>query len=171
MKNKGYGYFRYKDKNGNLIVKKPTKRQRKRMLIYYLRRRSGRNMTVKGIAKDFFVSDRTMQKLLLELEQENLIQRIPTYKENGVQIANKIVYTGEKKRLKGNECSIDKVYDEDNPLHIRDFEWTDYWFFADDPFFFFNYEEIFGEDGPSEAINEQIRKKARPKHLNKIKTE
>lgn len=79
MKNKGYGMFRFVDENGVEQFRKPNQVQRKKILIYYLRRRSGRMMTVKGIADDFHVSERTMQKLLKELETEGIIRRDPVY--------------------------------------------------------------------------------------------
>lgn len=109
MKNKGYGYFRFRDKNGNEYVRKPTPKQRKVMLLYYIRRRSGRTLTVKSIAKAFCVSERTIQKLLKELETEKVIVRTPVFNGSGLQTANKIVYIGDKPRLNGKECTIDKV--------------------------------------------------------------
>ena len=59
-----YGYFRFVDKDGKEHFRKPTPKQRKNILIYYLRRRSGRCMRVADIAAAFHVSERTMQKLL-----------------------------------------------------------------------------------------------------------
>lgn len=123
-KPKKYGMFYFKDKNGEWQFRKPTPLQRKAILIYYLRRRSGRAMTVKRIADDFHVSERTMQKLLKELEAEGIIRREPIYDENGFQKANKIVYIGEKARLTGNEPSIDKIFEDGNPMNLRSFEWT-----------------------------------------------
>lgn len=76
---------------------------------------------------DFHVSERTMQKLLKELETEGIIRREPIYDENGFQKPNKIVYIGEKKRLTGEEPSIDKIYEDGNPMNLRSFEWTGYW--------------------------------------------
>lgn len=154
MKNNGYGYFRFKDKDGKEFVRKPTPKQRKIMLTYYLRRRSGRTMTVKSIAKAFCVSERTLQKLLKELETEKIIKRSAVYNEIGRQTANKIEYIGAKPRLKGNECTLDKIYDIENPLHLRDFEWTGFWLFADDQYDFFNYEKLYGAEGPSNTLNE-----------------
>ena len=58
--------------------------------------------------------------------------------DRGVQKANKIVYTGEKKRLTGKEPSIDKICAEGNPMHLRDFEWTGFWQFVDAPQLFFD---------------------------------
>ena len=126
-KPKKYGMFYFKDKNGEWQFRKPTPLQRKAILIYYLRRRSGRAMTVKRIADDFHVSERTMQQLLKELEAEGIIRREPIYDENGFQKANKIVYIGEKARLTGDEPSIDKIFEDGNPMKLRSFEWTGYW--------------------------------------------
>lgn len=159
MKNRGYGYFRFADKDGNECIRKPNPKQRKTMLIYYLRRRSGRVMTVKSIAKTFCVSDRTVQKLLKELETEEIIVRTPVFNANGLQTANKIVYTGEKKRLSGKEYTLDKVYAPNNPLRLRDFEWTDFWMFVDNQKMFFHYEEYYGSEGPSKALNERAEKR------------
>ena len=126
-KPKKYGMFYFKDKNGEWQFRKPTPLQRKAILIYYLRRRSGRSMTVKRIADDFHVSERTMQKLLKELEAEGIVRREPIYDENGFQKANKIVYIGEKARLTGDEPSRDKIFEDGNPMNLRSFEWTGYW--------------------------------------------
>lgn len=93
-------------------------------------------MTVKSIANAFHLSERTIQKMLKELEQENIIKREKVCDENGFQKANRIVYLGDKSRLKGDEPSIDKIYDERNPMNIRDFSWEGFWAFEDWKWFF-----------------------------------
>ena len=152
-----YGCFRFVDKDGKEHFRKPTPKQRKNILIYYLRRRSGRCRRVADIASAFHVSERTMQKLLKELEAENIIRRVPVYGESGVQKASKYIYTGDKSRLTGKEPCIDKIYDPANPMKLRDFDWKGYWTVRDD-YLFFHYEEVFGCDGPSRALNERARK-------------
>ena len=137
-KKEGYGMFRFVDDNGKEQFRKPNIRQRKRILIYYIRRRSGRVMNVHEIAKAFNVSDRTIQKLLKEFELKGIIRRKPVYDEKGFQKANRIIYTGDKKRLTGEEPSIDKVYDKDNPMRLRDFEWEGYWEFKVAEWLFFD---------------------------------
>ena len=102
-----YGYFRFVDKDGKEHFRKPTPKQRKNILIYYLRRR--------------------------------------------------YIYTGDKSRLTGKEPCIDKIYDPANPMKLRDFDWKGYWTVRDD-YLFFHYEEVFGCDGPSRALNERARK-------------
>jgi len=137
-KKEGYGMFRFVDDNGVEQFRKPNVRQRKRIFTYYIRRRSGRIMKVHEIAKAFNVSDRTIQKLLKELEIAKIIHREPIYDKTGFQRANKIIFTGDKKRLTGKELSIDKVYDKDNPMRLRDFEWDGFWDFKDDVGLFFD---------------------------------
>ena len=61
-----YGCFRFVDKDGKEHFRKPTPKQRKNILICYLRRRSGRGMRGAGIASAFHVSERTRQELLKE---------------------------------------------------------------------------------------------------------
>ena len=87
MAKKGYGYFYFIDDNGALQIRKLTGRKRKQVLINYLRRRSGREMKLESIAKAFNISGRSMQKLLKELEEENVIRRERMYDEGGKQRA------------------------------------------------------------------------------------
>lgn len=157
MAKKGYGYFYFLDENNTLQMRKLTGRKRKEVLKNYLRRRSGRKMKVETIASAFNVSTRSMQKLLKELEQENVIRREAVYNENGRQKSNRIVYIGDKPRLTGNEMQLEKVCAEDNPLKLRDFRWEGYWRLdADD--IFFNYERVFGCDGMIPELNARARR-------------
>ena len=144
MAKKGYGYFYFIDDNGALQIRKLTARKRKQVLINYLRRRSGREMKVESIAKAFNISVRSMQKLLKELEEENVIRRERVYDNDGKQRANRIIYIGERPRLTGKEMQIENVCAEDNPLKLRDFRWEGYW--RMDDVLFFNYEDYYGCD-------------------------
>lgn len=157
MAKKGYGYFYYLDENGALQMRKLTGRKRKEVLKNYLRRRSGREMKVESIAKAFNVSVRSMQKLLKELEEENVIRRERVYGEDGKQRANRIIYIGERPRLTGKEMQIEQVCAEDNPLKLRDFRWEGYWR-MDDDVLFFNYEECYGCDGTIPELNARARR-------------
>ena len=157
MAKKGYGYFYFLDENGALQMRKLTGRKRKEVLKNYLRRRSGREMKLETIANVFNVSTRSMQKLLKELEQENVIRRETTYDENGRQKANRIVYIGDKPRLTGKELQIEKVCAENNPLKLRDFRWEGYWRLDNDKLFF-NYEDCYGCDGDIPELNARARR-------------
>ena len=157
MAKKGYGYFYYLDENGALQMRKLTGKKRKEVLINYLRRRSGRIMKIEHIAKAFNISVRSMQKLLKELESENVIRREPVYAESGKQKANRIVYIGDKSRLTGKEAQIEQVCGVDNPLKLRDFRWEGYWCMSDDEMFF-HYEDYFGCDGTVPELNARARR-------------
>lgn len=157
MAKKGYGYFYFLDENGSLQMRKLTGKKRKEVLKNYLRRRSGREMKLETIANAFNVSTRSMQKLLKELETENVIRREATYDENGKQKANRIVYIGDKSRFTGKELQIENVCAEDNPLKLRDFRWEGYWRLERDDLFF-NYECAFGCDGMIPELNARARR-------------
>lgn len=49
-------------------------------------------------------------------------------------------------------------YAADNPLRLRDFEWTGFWLFKDDEYCFFHYEEEYGCNGPSDELNDLAEK-------------
>ena len=157
MAKKGYGYFYFIDENGTLQMRKLTGGKQKEVLINYLRRRSGREMKIETIANAFNVSTRSIQKLLKELETENVIRREATYDENGKRKANRIVYIGDKSRLTGNEPQIENVCAVDNPLKLRDFRWEGYWRLDNDKVFF-NYEDYCGCDGTIPELNARARR-------------
>ena len=157
MAKKGYGYFNFIDDNGALQIRKLTGRKRKQVLINYFRRRSGREMKVESIAKAFNVSVRSMQKLLKELEEENVIRRERVYDDDGKQRANRIIYIGERPRLTGKEMQIEKVCAEGNPLKLRNFRWEGFWQLDDDEMFF-NYEDYYGCDGTIPEFNARARR-------------
>lgn len=104
MAKKGYGYFYFIDENGTLQMRKLTGGKQKEVLINYLRRRSGREMKIETIANAFNVSTRSIQKLLKELETENVIRREATYDENGKRKANRIrlIWLMKTRRLRRN---------------------------------------------------------------------
>ena len=66
------------------------KDERRDALLRFIRRRSGRRFTVAVMAREFGVSERTIQDDLSALEVFGQIKRTPSY--------NIIVYTGSRKR-------------------------------------------------------------------------
>ena len=71
---------------------------RRKQLLQYIRRRSGRRFTVAVMAKEFGVSERTIQSDLSYLEIYGQIERRPSYDSLHRQNGNIIVYTGSRKR-------------------------------------------------------------------------
>ena len=74
------------------------KDERREKLLQFIRRRSGRRFTVAIMAKEFNVSERTIQSDLSNLEIYGLIERLPNYDSLHRQNGNIIVYTGSRKR-------------------------------------------------------------------------
>ena len=72
--------------------------ERQERLLRFIRRRSGRRFTVAVMAKEFGVSERTIQDDLSTLEVFGQIKRTPSYNLLHRQNGNIIVYTGSRKR-------------------------------------------------------------------------
>ena len=79
-----------------------NKNKRRKELLAYIRRRSGRRFIVAVIAKEFGVNERTIQADLRFLEVFGQIKRTPSYNSLHRQNGNIIVYTGSR-RCKINE--------------------------------------------------------------------
>lgn len=79
------------------------KNKRRKELLAYIRRRSGRRFLVSVLAKEFMISERTIQSDLRFLEIFGQISRTPSYNSLHRQNGNIIVYTGSRRRLKENE--------------------------------------------------------------------
>ena len=84
---------------GNQVSKKDERRD---ALLRFIRRRSGRRFTVAVMAKEFGVSERTIQDDLSALEVFGQIKRMPSYNSLHRQNGNIIVYTGSRKRQSHN---------------------------------------------------------------------
>lgn len=79
------------------------KNKRRKKLLAFIRRRSGRRFIIKVMAKEFGVSERTLQADLRFLEAFGQIKRTPSYNALHRQNGNIIVYTGSRRRCKINE--------------------------------------------------------------------
>lgn len=79
------------------------KNKRRKELLRFIRRRSGRRFLVSILAKEFMTSERTIQSDLRFLEIYGHIKRTPSYNSSHRQNGNIIVYTGSRRRLKENE--------------------------------------------------------------------
>ena len=79
------------------------KNKRRKELLAFIRRRSGRRFTVAVMAKEFSISERTLQADLTFLEVFGLIKRTPSYNSLHRQNGNIIVFTGSRRRCKENE--------------------------------------------------------------------
>ena len=79
------------------------KNKRRKELLAFIRRRSGRRFLISIMAKEFDASERTIQSDLTFLEVFGQIKRTPSYNTLHRQNGNIIVYTGSRRRCKINE--------------------------------------------------------------------
>ena len=75
-----------------------NKNKRREELLQFIRRRSGRRFLVAVMAREFGVSERTIQSDLSVLEVFGQIKRTPSYNSLHRQNGNITVYTGSRKR-------------------------------------------------------------------------
>lgn len=75
-----------------------NKNKRRGELLQFIRRRSGRRFTVAVMAREFGVSERTIQDDISVLEVSGQIKRTPSYNSLHRQNGNIIVYTGSRSR-------------------------------------------------------------------------
>ena len=76
------------------------KDERRKLLLAFIRRRSGRRFLVNVMAKEFNVSERTIQSDLKFLEVNGLIKRTSSYNILHRQNGNIIAYVGSRSRSK-----------------------------------------------------------------------
>ena len=127
------------DKNGQILiripgryeeydylVRTPTPKERKLIVLNYIRMHGGRKIRIGWFSATLHVSDRTIQKILKELKEEKKIKVILTFGQTGKQGISKYVYAGGEITLEEKECNLDNLLNKSNPYGFRDFDWDDF---------------------------------------------
>ena len=105
--------------------RKPAPSERKEIILNYIIDNSGTPIKVNYLSSKLAVSDRTIQKIIKELTNEELIKVEPCF-INGRQSGNKITYIGKPRIKTGKELTLDLLYDITNPYGFRDWDWGDF---------------------------------------------
>ena len=105
--------------------RKPTSSERKEIILNYIIDNSGTPIKVNYLSSKLAVSDRTIQKIIKELANEELIKVEPCF-INGRQSGNKITYIGKPRIKTGKELTLDLLYDNNNPYGFRDWDWGEF---------------------------------------------
>ena len=105
--------------------RKPTLCERKEIILNHIIDNSGNPIKVNYLSSRLAVSDRTIQKIIKELADKELIKVEPCF-INGRQSGNKITYIGEPRIKTGKELTLDLLYDITNPYGFRDWDWMDF---------------------------------------------
>ncbi len=82
----------------------------------------GKRISINHLATTFAVNDRTIQKIMKELIEENLIKDISIFKKDGAQKFNVYKYIDKPRIKTGKELTIDLLYNQDNPYGFRNFD-------------------------------------------------
>ena len=104
-----YGKMTWTGGDGHQHSRKLTSTEREEVLANYIRRRSGRKFVVRAMAELLGCCERTIQNHLAVLQAKGWIERKACHDEIGRQTGNVIVYSGPKKRLTGEELTLEKI--------------------------------------------------------------
>lgn len=104
---------------------KPTPSERKEIVLNYIIDNSGTPIKVNYLSSGLAVSDRTIQKIIKELSNEELI-KVESCFINGRQSGNKITYIGKPRIKTGKELTLDLLYDITNPYGFSDWDWGEF---------------------------------------------
>ncbi len=133
--------------------RKPTPKERKEIIFNYIIDHSGEFIKVNYLAEKLSVSDRTIQKIIKELINEELI-KVESCFINGKQRGNVISYIGVERQKTGKELTLDLLYDINNPYGFRDYDWEDFKLYPD-----LELEERINQYDVLQAHKEKLKKK------------
>ena len=137
--NKGaYGFVRVRNphylQDGDdrkYIIRKPNPTERRDIIVNTVIECNGRTFRIPILAKRLGVSDRTVQTALRGLEQEGLIEIAPRRTRRGLQRGNSYRYIGPPCEKYGSGLTLHILYDAEQDIGIRDWDWEAYEFARD----------------------------------------
>lgn len=133
--------------------RKPTPGERKEIILNYIIDNSGNPIKVNYLSSKLAVSDRTIQKIIKELSNEELIKFEPCF-INGRQSGNNITYIETPKIKTGKELTLDLLYDITNHYGFRDWDWGEFKLHPD-----LNLEEKINQFEILKDNKEELRKR------------
>lgn len=140
--------------------RKPTPSERKEIILNYIIDNGGAPIKVNYLSSKLAVSDRTIQKIVRDLANEELIKVEPCF-INGRQSGNKISYIGDPRIKTGKELTLELLYDITNPYGFRDWDWEEFKLHPN-----LDLEERINQFEISKDHKEELRKR-REKFLSK----
>lgn len=113
----------FDDYGEEYIFRKPTPAERREIVINTIIECNGRSFRIQKLAKYLAVSDRTIQYLLKSLKKEGLIEVVPRFDSNGVQISNTYKYIGPPCEFYGSGLNLKLLYDKKQNVGFRSWNW------------------------------------------------
>lgn len=108
------------------LMRKATPEERREMVVNYIIRRDGKPIDLEKLAAKLAVSKRTIQSLMKSLKEDELIEVLPNYEQNGRQGHNSYHYIGPTTEKFGSGLTIGMLYDLKNRAGFRDWDWDDF---------------------------------------------
>ncbi len=137
MRRKGYGFIYIKNPKFPLedsreyITRKPTPKERREIVINTVIECNGRTFKIHALAERLAVSDRTIQTILRQLQNDGLIEITPKYDKNGKQKRNAYKYIGPPCVRYGTGLTLKNLYDISRDVGFRDWAWKTHGFTHD----------------------------------------
>ena len=135
MEHNRYGFVYVKnpkypieDSDREYLIRKPTPKERREIVINIIIRNSGKAFAVSDLADKLGVSERMMQTLLRSLQKEGLIEIIPKKDKNGAQKCNAYRYIGQPCKKYGSGLTLKLLYSTDTDVGFRDWAWKEHEF-------------------------------------------
>lgn len=122
---------RYDDVGPEFLLRKPTPEERKEIIINYVIAHNGEGIDMSALADDLCISKLLIQMILKSLREEEIIEIVHTFDENGKQLRNKYRYIGAACERYGSGLTLDMLYDTKNKAGFRDWDWEDFKFKKD----------------------------------------
>ena len=113
------------------IIRKPNPVERRDIIVNTVIECNGRTFRIPVLAKRLGVSDRTVQIVLRDLEREGLIEIVPTKTRRGAQRGNAYRYIGPLCEKYGSGLTLQILYDADQDVGFRNWDWKPYAFCHD----------------------------------------
>ncbi len=105
------------------IYRKPTAKERREIVINTIIEANGRAFSIPNLAYLLAISDRTLQTLLKNLQEEKIIEIIPRYGKNGARKSNAYKYIGEPCEFYGTGLNLRKLYNPKIDVGFRHWSW------------------------------------------------
>lgn len=116
------------DDERELLLRKPTPQERKEIIVNTIIECKGKTFKISNLAFKLGVSERTVQKILRQLEEEKLIEIIPQYDINGKQTRNAYRYIGPPCKKYGSGLTLRILYNPKINVGIRNWPWKEFEF-------------------------------------------
>ena len=134
---KGYGFIYIKnpdfplDDDREYLIRKPTPKERREIVVNTVMECNGRTFKIPMLAKRLGVSDRTIQTILRQLQNDGLIEIYPKFNKEGKQKGNAYKYIGPPCEFYGTGLTLKSLYDITQDVGFRDWAWKTQEFYHD----------------------------------------